>query len=30
MVAQGDLERVYQVDGVTIYHVMEQEEISSN
>ncbi len=30
MVAQGDLERVYQEDGVTIYHVIEQEEVWSN
>ncbi|MCB8944768.1 MAG: glycosyltransferase family 39 protein [Ardenticatenaceae bacterium] len=30
MVAQGDLERVYQEEGVTIYHVIQREEVRSN
>ena len=30
MAAQGDLERVYQEDGVTIYQVIKQEEVRSN
>ena len=30
MALQGDLEPVYQEDGVTIYRVIQQEEVSSN
>jgi uncharacterized membrane protein len=30
MAAQGELERVYQANGVVIYHVLPQREVSSN